>query len=441
MKLYNSYIFLESVKKEEKNKEKKEKVSENVIRIDIGSNVYSWLVKLFPDTVKQRNESDEWFYKHTLTWEHSIDKVCCAVEFIVYEVIDVTYLDVVVEGKSRAQNIKCLEYIHETLQKSGIRSDYIIITSYDAVSEYYCNKIYPKLNELERNLRRLLYNIYSVNFGRDLYRATISSDVQNKAKNLIRAKGKESINLQEFFYSLEFSDIQSILFTPNWTEYDIRKREKFLIEHEDLSKLTDKDLREAFSECLPKSDWERFFSEKISDIDVQSSIEEIRKFRNSVAHCKFFYKDSYLKCNAAIKQLNKAILGAIKETEEKDFAWKNHEALSNAINRMQDALDQIRKTISESVAGLSRAAVTALEDRQFFRVSLNAISNAATSAIFSSFHPYNISEIIPKISGIQIPELRTRSESGENADANDDEPLEDESQDLKKIEQMDFDEH
>lgn len=437
MELHNSYIFLESVKKKV---QKKENVSENVIRIDIGSNVYSWLAKLFPDTVKQRNESEEWFYKHTLMWEYSADKVCCAVEFIVYEVVDVTYLDVVVEGKSRAQNIKCLEYIHATLQNPGIRSDYIIITSYDAVSEYYCNRIYPKLNELERNLRRLLYNIYSVNFGRDLYRATISSDVQNKAKKLIRANGKEAINLQEFFYSLEFSDIQSILFTPNWTEYDIRKREKFLSEHEDLSKLTDEELREEFSKYLPKSDWERFFSEKISDINVQSSIEEIRKFRNSVAHCKFFYKDSYLKCNAAVKQLNKAILGAIKETEEKDFAWKYHEALSNAINRMQDTLNQIRKTISESVAGLSRAAVTALEDRQLFCVSVNAISNAATSAILSSFHPYSISEIIPKISGIQIPDLRTRSESEEDADANDDETLEDGLQDLKRDEQPDFDE-
>lgn len=438
MKLHNSYIFLESVKKEEK----KEKVSENVIRIDIGSNVYSWLVKLFPDIVKQRNESDEWFYKHTLIWECSIDKVCCAVEFIVYEVIDVTYLDVVVEGKSRSQNIKCLECIHETLQNSGIRSDYIIITSYDAVSEYYCNKIYPKLNELERNLRRLLYNIYSVNFGRDLYRATISSDVQNKAKNLIRAKGKgkESINLQEFFYSLEFSDIQSILFTPNWTEYDIRKREKFLSEHEDLSKLTDQELREAFSNYLPKSDWERFFSEKISDIDVQSSIEEIRKFRNSVAHCKFFYKDSYSKCNVAVKQLNKAILGAIEETEEKDFAWKYHEALSNAINRMQDTLDQIRKTISESVAELSRAAVTVLEDRELFCVPFKAINTAASSAISSSFHPYNISEVIPKISGIQIPDLRTRSEAEMNADAIDDETLEDGSQNPKQNEQTEFDE-
>ena len=68
------------------------------------------------------------------------------------------------------------------MQDSGIQADDIMVISYDAISEYYCNKIYPKLNELERNLRKLLFNIYIVNFGKDYYKATVSEDLKQKLK-------------------------------------------------------------------------------------------------------------------------------------------------------------------------------------------------------------------------------------------------------------------
>lgn len=53
------------------------------------------------------------------------------------------------------------------LLASGVRDEYVDIISYDAISEFYCNKILPKLNTLERNLRKLLFNIYIVNFGKE----------------------------------------------------------------------------------------------------------------------------------------------------------------------------------------------------------------------------------------------------------------------------------
>ena len=66
-----------------------------------------------------------------------------------------------------------------------------MIVSYDSVSEYYCNKAYPKLNKLERNLRKLLFNTYTVNFGVDYYQKTVSPDLQKKIKGVIQAKGNE----------------------------------------------------------------------------------------------------------------------------------------------------------------------------------------------------------------------------------------------------------
>ena len=76
--------------------------------------------------------------------------------FTIYNITRYSYLDICVRGKTTYQVVSALEYIHDKIIGSDIERDYIMIVSYDSVSEYYCNKAYPKLNKLERNLRKFL---------------------------------------------------------------------------------------------------------------------------------------------------------------------------------------------------------------------------------------------------------------------------------------------
>jgi len=239
------------------------------------------------------------------------------------------YLDITVEGEEESAIIKCLEEVQDKLLNSGIRDNYIAIISYDAISEYYCNKMVVKLNEFERNLRKLLFNIYILSFGKEYYQATLPSDLQNKIKGRIDSTSKEHIKLlkeeyavnkeqatevarlQLFFYSLEFGDILNFLFEPRSTEYDKKATENFLSKHSDL----------------PKSDWDRFFSDKIKKDNIKELINEIRKYRNSVAHFKLFYNKDYTECNKKVTELNNAIIKAIRMTEEIDFSKKNAQML------------------------------------------------------------------------------------------------------------------
>lgn len=340
------------------------------------------------------------FYQQKLVWKKEDSKACCSVEFRVNEVVGVTYLDVIVEGKNKIQIIKCLELIQNTLHESGIQSEYIMIVSYDAISEYYCSKIYPMLNKLERNLRKLLFNIYIVNFEKEYYRATISEELQNKANGVIRARGnstqKEIIRLQEFFYSFEFNDIQKMLFTPSWTEYDIRAKDEFLSHNGDLSQLSDEELRTAFLKLTPKSDWERFFNDKITGVDFESLFESIRKYRNAIAHCKFFYNESYCECYYAIMQLNKAILGAIKETEKKEFAKKNSEALSKAFQRFQDDIKQQMESIKEAISKNLRFT---------YNVVPNSLYESIRATVSSALQSKDISRLAQNALQIQTHEM------------------------------------
>lgn len=425
VQLQNSYIFLNNPYKPAL--KKPEKKENNVIHIDIGKNVSFYIEKAFPGITNHKDQ--DWYYRRKLRWVWNEGKMQCDVEFRITEVIDTTYLDIVVEGKSKSQVVKCLEYIQKTMQDSGIQTDYIMVISYDAISEYYCNKVYPKLNELERNLRKLLFNIYIVNFGKDYYKATVSEDLQAKIKSVIRPRGgeqkKETTVLQEFFYSFEFNDIQNLLFVPKWTDIDIHEKNAFLADNDNLSALSDETLRTAFKRFEPKSDWDRFFSSKITDIDFETVINTVRVHRNAVAHCKFFYRDSYKECARATTQLNKAILLAIKLTEQEDFAKKNNAAFRESMVSMKEAFAQYAEKLSGITKQLTQAMSPTISQRlgeltmnsvsSYFKHSIgmkSALSKIAESFSVSgmlkdAFKPLNISEILSE--AYQIPPVEDTS--------------------------------
>lgn len=363
LELQNSYIFL---KNPYANEETKETCTEDgTLVLRVGKNLYNYIKASFPALTRVADYGD--FYKSKYVTELQFGSVICNVEFIITELVDTQYLDVVVKGNTKNQIVKCLENIQYTLLISGVRARYIDIVSYDAVSEYYCNKIYPKLNTLERNLRKLLFNIYIVNFGRDYYKATIAEELQGKIKGVInidssksekdqiktdyktttKREAEEIERLQRFFYSFEYIDIEKLLFTPSWTSVDESEKKKFLEKNPNLSELSDEELREAFSKYVPRSDWERFFSNKINISDIKELIEQIRIYRNSVAHFKFFYKADYDECNKRVNRLNSAIINAIKITEDKDFAEKNAENLSESLKNVLAGFANFTKTFAE----------------------------------------------------------------------------------------------
>lgn len=352
MIIESHYIFLP--------KEKAKKVTTRddgtlVLNLPIG--VGGYISKTFSISSTFYEES---IFKRAYDTTINVSDITFKVVFLQYDVGKNVYLSIKVEGITKYQIIKCLEHVQERLLCSGIGEDYIAIISFDSISEYYCNKLYPKLNLLERKLRRLLFNTYIVNFDQEYYKATISEELQTKAKKLIQAKGstakKEERRIQEFFYSLEFYDIQQMLFSPTWNEYDEQQKQEFLKSHDNLTQLTDEELRKQFAEFSPKSDWERFFYGKTNDTaeEIKLTLDEIRKFRNKIAHCKLFTFSEYHVCNNAILKMCRSIDQALKITEEKDFYDKNIETLSKSFERFREEWSETMKEIAKTVREISR---------------------------------------------------------------------------------------
>lgn len=347
--LHNDYIFLPKAKKEESFSSSKD--TDGAIHIQMEKNVLLYIRNIFGEPISKNTENI--VFKIVYTYEIEIEDINHEVTFTIHNITRYSYLDICVTGKTTKQMINALEYIQDKIVSSDIEKRYVMIVSYDSVSEYYCNKAYPKLNKLERNLRQLLFNTYTVNFGVDYYEKTVSPDLQKKIKGVIQAKGNEEKKqierLKKFFYSMEFSDIQTLLFTKKWTNVEEENKAEFLSKHEKLTELSEEDLRTAFDTFSPKSDWERLFANKVDDNEIEKMIETVRETRNDIAHCKFFYKEQFNTFNEVVTDLNRLILKAIQLTEEKDFVHKQAESFRIALSGIAETLGQFQKRMSETI--------------------------------------------------------------------------------------------
>lgn len=349
MTIHNNYIFLLKQKK----KTSVQRHDDNdVLRIEIPKTVSNQIKDIF-GIPKEMDKTSIDHFKESYTNEIQTDNDAFNVTFTMINVVKYTYLDVCLSGETIEQAIQSLEYIHNKISTSEIENDYIMIISYDSISEYYCNKAYPKLNELERNLRRLLLNTYTINFGTEYYE-TFEDKLQKKATRTIPAlknndEEKEKIELlKNFFYSLEFGDIKTLLFTKRWTDFDENDRSKFLSENKKLNELSHGESRETSERFSQKSDWEKFFSNKASDVDIKKLINTVRLQRNDIAHCKFFYKEQYHAFCEAADKLNSSIIDAINITEEKDFQKKRTEYYRTAMAGIAERFAQFQEILQES---------------------------------------------------------------------------------------------
>lgn len=343
----NSYIFLKRIEKEKVVPKK-----DNTIIIKLSPSFKSLLEKTF-DNIKFDYEDSEDINSGRIVLKKNNKEV--EVQFKYYSVKGNYYLDVMIDTKNVTSAVSIFNEINDILfaKKNCFDESYVSIISYDFSSEYYCNKLYPLLNQFERKLRKLLFNIYTLNFNLDYFSAIPSEEVKNNIKHGSKEINKQLNELNKgnvpvddcmikySFYSLEYSDVDKMLFTKYISPDDEEKIQEFLDNNKDLSKLDDKVLRKKFELSKQKNAWERFFGNKKMDDNFQEIFDLIRIFRNNIDHCKFISKKQYNECEKLLKQEINSLDRAILITEEKDFFKKNLELRLESADRISKMLREI----------------------------------------------------------------------------------------------------
>lgn len=373
VKVNSSYIFL---RRQDNNNDKDEKNEEDkrTIKVQLYS-INPFLHEAFPNlqSCKKGKKPFETRYELKANDREDNGKIL----FVLNRVGEATYLKIQVENRTNKKAIELLGEVQKKLYLTDIRKDYLDIVSFDGISEYYCNKLYPALGKLERLLRSLLLKVYTLNYKQGYYEK-FDAEVKNKAKGNIRvgkntplSKGemrkeyevrgeqlKQFAYAQHFFESLDFNTLELLLFTERTREEDLEKLDAFLKENDDLSEVGDSVLREKYDAMRPQSDWDRLFREKVGINDMKESLDEIREYRNRVAHCRPVCKADYDRAKVLCKTINKALEKAIELTEEKDFVRKNFEELRDASGNISAAMKQL----SEHIQGMFGNAMKAMGD-------------------------------------------------------------------------------
>lgn len=355
MKMHNNYILL---LKESSSKKSSQVFNEdnNTIIIDIPVDLRELLNSVFNLDPMDWKEKSKYFW-YVVSFQLPMNDLKINISFEVFDVHGNRYLNIESHGSTSHQCAKALDIINTKLFdiKNKIEEQYIIISTYDAVSEFYCNKIFSKFANFERSFRRLLFNIYILNYGRQYYEKTICKQIANKAKGTIRAKRhKDEQYLKEFFYSLDYSDLQAILFTQNWTSVDEEEISKFLEYHDNLSLISDEELRKFIQNIGAKSDWERLFKDKVSLISIEEDIDYVRRQRNKVAHSKNFTYEDYKESLKILNKLIKAVDDAIELTQDKVFLEKNIDDIKISVQKVTESIRQFSKIMEESFSPIKQ---------------------------------------------------------------------------------------
>lgn len=345
MKRSMSYIFLE---RDEKKQLPKDKNGNYVISLN--DTIYGKLKSKYTIKESEVKEVESIMNgKQCGTIEIRYKDQIRYVDFELTSATGTYYLNIISNERSILDNISILEMINnDIIGNNMFDKNYITIVSYDSISQYYCDRIYPVLNSFERKFRKLLLITYTANFKKAYFEITVPEEIRNKAKKNIKDKSDDE-RLKNYLYSLEFGTLRSLLFDKSWNDYDETKLNLILKENSDLSKLSDEQLRDIINNNKPKSDWERLFSNKGFDNKIEETIGVINEFRNSVAHSKFFYKNDFLLLWDVLQKTNNTIDSAIKYTESEEFLKMNEEEMKRKLGQIASIISSWTKSYTEAL--------------------------------------------------------------------------------------------
>jgi hypothetical protein len=247
------------------------------------------------------------------SYQLKIRKTCFEFDIMAKKTTNKQVCHITIESFGRKDcSIHILEKINEIIsnKKYSLSKSFYIIISYDSISDYYCQQIYPQLCDFDRKLRQLMLNIYTVAYGKDYFIIPANDQLINKVKQNIGDR-KEDGRIAKYLYGLDYSDIDFLLFTPKWLKEDTENINHVLEDTKDFTNLSDSQIRDIIKDLHPKTDWERLFSHKLPIDDIQGIFNKLRKYRNNIAHCKFFYHEQYVECNKILSYLINSIDSAI----------------------------------------------------------------------------------------------------------------------------------
>lgn len=304
------------------------------------------------------------------TFVYKIDNTPYTIDYKCSGVNDEIYYLSVSHNFRPSIDAKVLNLVTKCIQNGIHRKDFYIFYAYDETSEYYCAKLAPRFGKFERLMREFIYVNLTISLKSQWFEQSFTEDLKNEIK--AKLNNQNSL-IEQALYEMTFAQLYDFLFveyaytSPNCVIY-----ERLLpLDLENTDKQT---IIDAINTCKKVSLWDRYFLS--SQMDLKDYLNDMREYRNKVAHNKFITSEEYEKCTKNLKIINKQLslainnlysqvyseetwsyIGTLLSTAFSEF-FKNNSAIFDAVQQSLSTLGKIYSEISDSLTKNFRQSIS-----------------------------------------------------------------------------------
>jgi len=195
-----------------------------------------------------------------------------------------------------------------------------IENTWNDLSLYYSQKSYPIIFNLENLMRKLITTFMTLNVGEEWIKINVPSVVKDSMKKDIRKIRSNFLNETDF---IKLSDF---LF-KKYNDNDIDEFYKLVNESEGSLLIED------LQEFVPKSNWERYFSEivKCEDLYILKRWEKLYELRCKVAHNNHVLKSDYEQICKYSEEIGKKMIEALDNIDNISLTDDDRDEISQRL--------------------------------------------------------------------------------------------------------------
>lgn len=214
-----------------------------------------------------------------------------------------------------------------------------INTIWDDTSIFYAKRLYPQIIEVENLLRKIIYRFMMKTAGKDWFKGYVPKEVKESVGRVQEKNNPRKTDSDQLSYA-DFIQLGYLFFnryTLKPFTIECMQELKRLVSEDD--KPMDKEKVRLFLENYEgKSNWDRYFSEKIDVDKLEEKWGKLYKYRNQVAHTRRMRKAEYEDAVSIIGELKPAFHSCLEKIDSIQLTEEQSEA----------AQEYARETVAKS---------------------------------------------------------------------------------------------
>ncbi|MCF2855913.1 hypothetical protein L1286_00390 [Pseudoalteromonas sp. SMS1] len=213
--------------------------------------------------------------------------------------------------------VQLLRDINTIIPKSGGKQETLV----NDISTFYSLESYPLIHRIENTMRRLITTFMLRKIGTSWLKDSSPKEFKVAVE---KSKRKDAPQV----YKVDFIHLADFLFKP----YSIHDT-KSLIDKLDSAKSIESLNLEQLKSYVPKSNWQRYFSEIVDceDTFIKSRWEKLYDLRCLIAHNAIVTKQDYEKIKLLVDEVSNRLVKAIQEIDKISVPADDKESVAESV--------------------------------------------------------------------------------------------------------------